>query len=57
MKTCQKYENLKEIKNFVNTYLIFVLFSPQAKFLTKFFSTPKRVNRNKTDFATKQSKS
>ena len=37
--------------------MIFVLFSPQAQFLAKFFSTQKRVNRNKTDFATKQRKS
>ena len=38
-------------------YLIFVIFSPQAQFLAKFFSTPKRVNRDITDFATKQRKS
>ena len=38
-------------------YLIFVLFSPRTKFLVQFFSTPKRVNRDKTDFATKQRKS
>ena len=37
--------------------MIFVLFSPQAQFLAKFFSTQKRVNRDKTDFATKQRKS
>jgi hypothetical protein len=29
------------------TYLIFVIFSPQALFLAKIFSTQKRVNRNK----------
>ena len=28
------------------------LFSPQAQFLVQLFSTQKRVNRNKTDFAT-----
>ena len=39
------------------SYLIFVLFSPHTKFLAQFFSTPKRVNSNKTDFATKQRKS
>ena len=38
-------------------YLIFVLFSPQSQFLAPFFSTPKRVNHDKTDFATKQRKS
>ena len=32
------------------------LFSPQAQFLVQLFSTQKRVNRNKTDFATKQRK-
>ena len=37
-------------------YLIFVLFSPQTKFLAQFFSTPKRANSDKTDFATKQRK-
>ena len=37
-------------------YLIFVLFSPQTKILAQFFSTPKRVNSDKTDFATKQRK-
>ena len=40
----------------VQAYLIFVLFSPQTKFLTQFFSTPKRVNRDVTNFATKQHK-
>ena len=39
------------------SYFIFVLFSPQVKFFAQFFSTPKRVNRDKTDFATKQRKS
>ena len=39
------------------SYLIFVLFSPQTKFLAQFFSTQKRVNSDKTDFATKQRKS
>ena len=29
------------------TYLIFVIFSPRALFLVKFFSTQKRVNRKK----------
>ena len=38
------------------SYLIFVLISPQTKFLAQFFSTPKRVNSDKTDFATKQRK-
>ena len=38
------------------TCLIFVFFSPQAQLLVKFFSTQKRVNRDKTDFATKQRK-
>ena len=38
-------------------YLIFVLFSPQTNFLIQLFSTPKRVNSDKTDFATKQRKS
>ena len=38
-------------------YLIFVLFSPQTQFLAQFLSTPKRVNHDKTDFATKQCKS
>ena len=38
------------------TYLIFVLFSPHTQFLVKIFSTQKRVNRNKTDFTTKQRK-
>ena len=37
-------------------YLIFVIFSPRAQFLAKFFSTQNRVNRTKTDFATKQRK-
>ena len=37
-------------------YLIFVIFSPRAQFFAKFFSTQKRVNRTKTDFATKQRK-
>ena len=31
------------------TYLIFVLFSPQAQFLNKFFSTQKCVNRDKSE--------
>ena len=31
-------------------------FSPQAQFLVQLFSTQKRVNRDKTDFATKQHK-
>ena len=33
--------------------LIFVIFSPQRKNLTQFFSTQKCVNCDKTDFATK----
>ena len=41
----------------LHAYLIFVFFSPQTQFLVKFFSTQKRVNRDKTDFATKQRKS
>ena len=36
------------------SYLIFVIFSPQAQFLAQFFSMQKRVNCDKTDFATKQ---
>ena len=44
-------------KSHLCTYLIFVLFSPQTKFLAQFFSTPKRVNRDKTEFAIKQRKS
>ena len=35
---------------------ICLLFSPQAQFLVQFFSTQKRVNHDKTDFATKQRK-
>ena len=38
------------------SYLIFVLFSPQAQFLNKFFSTQKCVNRDKIDFAPIQRK-
>ena len=41
---------------YLYAYLIFVFFSPQAQFLVQFFSTQKSVNRNKTDFATKQRK-
>ena len=41
----------------LDTYMIFVLFSPRAQFFAQFFSTQKRVNRDKTDFATKQRKS
>ena len=37
-------------------YLTSVLFSQQAQFLVQFFSTQKRVNCDKTDFATKQRK-
>ena len=40
----------------LQAYLIFVIFSPRAQFLAQFFSTQKRVNRDKTDFATKQRK-
>ena len=39
-----------------SAYLIFVLFSPQAQFLNKFFSTQKCVNRDKIDFAPIQRK-
>ena len=47
----QKYKKTK-IQNKtgderVGAYLIFVIFSPQALFLAKIFSTQKRVNRNK----------
>merc|ERR1719305_1647773 len=45
--------------SYLNTfwpYLIFVIFSPRAQFLAKFFSTQNRVNRTKTGFATKQRK-
>ena len=38
-------------------YLIFFLFSPQVQFLAQLFSTQKRVNCDKTDFTTKESKS
>ena len=38
-------------------YLIFVLFLHIHNFWHKFFSTPKCVNHDKTDFATKQRKS
>ena len=34
-----------------DSYLIFVIFSPRAQFLAQFFSTQKRVNRAKTNFA------
>ena len=37
-------------------YLIFVIFLHRGKFLVQFFSTQKCVNRNKTDFVTKQRK-
>ena len=37
--------------NIRESYLIFFLFSPQAQFLNNFFSTQKRVNRDKIDFA------
>ena len=40
----------------LHSYLIFVLFSPQAQFLNKFFSTQKCVNRDKIDFAPIQRK-
>ena len=40
----------------IMAYLIFVILSPRAQFLAKFFSTQKRVNCTKTDFATKQRK-
>ena len=48
----QTYFNIRS----QNSYMIFVLFSPQTQFLDKFFSTQKRVNRNKK-FLTKQRKS
>ena len=35
----------------VFAYLIFVIFSPPIQFSPQFFSTQKRVNRNKTDYA------
>ena len=44
------------VKRGLGPYLIFVLFSPQTIFFVQFFSTPKRVNCDKTDFATKQPK-
>ena len=34
-------------------YLIFVIFSPHTQFLVNFFSTQKRVNRDKTDLRQK----
>ena len=34
-----------------DSYLIFVIFSPPIQFLAQFFSTQKRVNRDKTDYA------
>ena len=37
----------------INTYLIFVLSSPQTKYVIQFFPTQKCVNRNRTYFATK----
>ena len=43
-------------KSSTEPYLIFVLFSPHAQFLNKFFSTQKCVNRNKIDFAPIQRK-
>ena len=36
-----------------DSYLIFVICSPQMQLLVKFFSTQKCVNCDKTDFATK----
>ena len=36
------------------SYLIFVIFPPRVQFLAQFFSTQKRVNCTKKDFATKQ---
>ena len=38
-------------------YLIFVIFFPHTQFFVNFFSTQKRVNRGKIDFATKLQKS
>ena len=43
-------------KPHVTQYMIFVHFSPQTHFLVQFFSTQKRVNRDKK-FLTKQRKS
>ena len=37
----------------LESYMIFVLFSPQAQFLAKFFSTQKRVNRKMNRFCNK----
>ena len=45
-----------QTRTMMMTYLIFVLFSPQAQFLNKFFSTQKCVNRDKIDFAPIQRK-
>ena len=36
---------------YLESYLIFVIFSPPIQFLAQFFSTQKRVNRANTDFA------
>ena len=49
-------ENEHYLLPIIGTYLIFVLFSPHAQFLNKFFSTQKCVNRNKIDFAPIQRK-
>ena len=49
-------ENILAQGTELEAYLIFVFFSPQAQSLVQFFSTQKRVNRDKTDFATKQRK-
>ena len=42
------FEMIQFINCFAYTYFIFVLFSPQVKFFAQFFSTPKRMNRDKT---------
>ena len=47
---CNKYPWM------VMSYLIYVFFSPQVQFLVQFFSTQKRLNRYKTNFATKKRK-
>ena len=54
---CGMKMNQKQNSSLLLTYLIFVIFSPPIQFLAQFFSTQKRVNRDKTDFATKQRES
>ena len=50
-----KYNHVCRSSSLANTisYLLFVIFSPQAQFLVQFFSTQKCVNRDKTDLTTK----